>query len=60
VPVVEYVHSVCGGGIFVPFVAEALVVACDYRTARLSHIGVFALVAFKLVDSAGVGIARLL
>ena len=60
VPVIEYVHSTCGDGIVISHVTEMLLVACGYQSSRLSHIGVFARVAFKLVDSAGVVTVRLL
>jgi len=60
VPVVEYVHGICGDRIVVSYITEVLLVACGYRSARLSRIGVFACIAFKLVDSAGVVIVRLL
>ena len=59
-PVVEYVPSIYGDGIVVSYVAEVLLIMCGYRVARLSHIGVFARVAFKLVDSAEVVIVRIL
>jgi len=60
VPVVEHVNSICGDGIVVCYVTEMLLVVCDYRSAPLSHMGIFARVAFKMVDSTGVGIVRLL
>jgi hypothetical protein len=55
-----YVHSRCRDGIVVSYVTDVLVVTCGYWSAGLSHIDVFTRVAFKLVNSTGVGIVRLL
>ena len=39
------------------YVSDVFFVPCCYRSARLSHIGIVASVAFKLVYTAGVGVS---
>ena len=59
-PVVQYVCSICRGGIVIFYVAEVLLISCGYRSAGLSYVGMFASVAFKLIYSTGVSIIRFL
>jgi hypothetical protein len=42
------------------YVADVLLISCGYRSTRLSNIGIFARVTFKLINSAQVGTVGLL
>ena len=59
-PIVQYMHSICGVGIVVFYVAEVFLVSCGCQSARLSYVGMFACIAFKLIYSTGFDIIRFL
>ena len=58
--IVQYVCSVCRGGIVIFYVAEVLLISCGYRSAGLSYVGKFERVTFKLTYSTVVNIIRFL
>jgi hypothetical protein len=58
--VVQYVHGICRCRIVCLYVAEVLLVSCGYLRTRLSYVGIFAYVTFKLINSTRFGIVRLL
>jgi hypothetical protein len=53
-PIVQYVCSICRGEIVIFYISEVLLISCGYRSLRLSYVGIFARVAFKLIYSTGV------
>ena len=58
--IVQYVCSICNGGIVIFYIVEVLLILCGYRSSGLCYVGIFAHVAFKLIYSTGVGIIRFL
>jgi hypothetical protein len=57
---IQYVCSVCRGGIVIFYVAKVLLITCDYRSAGLSYVGMFVRVTFKWIYSNVVGIIKFL
>jgi len=60
VSIVQYVCSICRGGIVIFYVAEVLLISCGYRSSGLSYVGMFTRIAFKLIYSTGFDIIRFL